>query len=350
MLEVRNITKGFSDFSLRDISFTIEDGDYFVLLGESGAGKSMLLETIAGLVRPESGTIFLDKVDITYQKIQDRQIGLVFQDHAVFPHMNVRENIAYSLYGGKLEGSEKRNRVQKIAEQLSISGLLERRPSTLSGGELQRVALARTLIQQPKVLLLDEPLASLDSRIKSELRSLLRTIHRDGQTIMHVTHDYEEALSLGNRIAVIHNGSIVQEGNAGEVFQNPKSEFVAHFVGVRNFFRAYLHQESEKGVAMVENISIRLVPPETGPEGFVMIRGEDILLSNDTIESSATNNFEGHIVEIIPGVRGIDVVVDAGIRFHALVTADSVASLDLYDGKKIWLHFKATAVKFIAGY
>ena len=348
MLELKNISKRFPDFCLKEVSFTVEQGDYFILLGESGAGKSILLETIAGLVHTESGFLLLEGHDITHQKIQNRKIGLVFQDHAVFPHMTVYENIAYSLYGRKSSREEKKARVRRVAEQLSISGLLDRRPSTLSGGELQRVALARTLIQQPKVLLLDEPLASLDSRIKSELRAQLRKIHRQGQTILHVTHDYEEALSLGNRIAVIHNGSVIQEGTPEEVFRNPKSEFVAHFVGARNFFKARLTGENNNSIALIENIlPVRLLSPDSGPEGFILIRGEDIILSNDPIDSSATNNFEGTISEIIPGIRGIDVAVEAGIILHALITAESVAHLELTEGKKIWLHFKATAVKFL---
>ena len=165
MLELRNISKHFPDFSLKDISFTVEKGDYFILLGESGAGKSMLLETIAGLVQPDNGSLIFEGEDITFRKIQDRKIGLVFQDHAIFPHMTVSENIAYSLHGRKLSREIKKEKIARVAEEVSISGLLNRRPSTLSGGELQRVALARTLIQEPKVLLLDEPLASLDSRI-----------------------------------------------------------------------------------------------------------------------------------------------------------------------------------------
>ena len=348
MLELRNISKRFSDFCLKDISFTVEQGDYFILLGESGAGKSILLETIAGLVHPESGSLILGGNDITHQKIQNRKIGLVFQDHAIFPHMTVYENIVYSLHGRKLNHEEKKERVRRVTEQLSISDLFDRRPSTLSGGELQRVALARTLIQQPKVLLLDEPLASLDSRIKSDLRSLLRKIHRQGQTILHVTHDYEEALSLGNRIAVIHDGVIVQEGTPEEVFRNPKSEFVAHFVGARNFFKAQLIAENDNCIALVEKtIPVRLIPPDTGPDGYILIRSEDIILSNDPFDSSATNNFEGTITEIIPGIRGTDVVVDIGIRLHALITDESLNRLELREGKQIWLHFKATAVRFI---
>ena len=308
----------------------------------------MLLETIAGLVQPDSGSVIMEGEDITRYRIQDRKIGLVFQDHAVFPHMTVYENIAYSLHGRKAISLEKKEKVLSIAGHLGISALLNRRPSTLSGGELQRVVLARTLIQQPQVLLLDEPLASLDSRIKSELHSQLRKIHRQGQTILHVTHDYEEAVSLANRIAVIHNGSIIQEGTPEEVFRNPRSEFVAHFTGARNFFRVRLARKGNTYIAIADNkLEIMLLTHETVTEGYILIRAEDILLSNDPFDSSAVNNFKGIVNEIIPGIRGTDVVVNAGITLHALITPESLTRLELTEGKKIWLHFKATAVKFI---
>jgi molybdopterin-binding protein len=348
MLELRNISVNAGDFSLRNISFSVNNGDYFILLGESGAGKSMVLETIAGLVKSDSGAVLLDGREVTQEKIQKRGIGLVFQDYAVFPHLTVSENISYSLQGQRLSHEEKKKKVLEIADQLNISGFLDRRPSTLSGGELQRVALARTLIQDPSILLLDEPLASLDSRIKTELRSILRKIHRQGQTILHVTHDYEEALSLGNRIAVINNGTIVQSGTPEEVFRNPKSEFIAHFVGVKNFFNARIIREDHATRALVEgSLSVNIFTTEEATEGFILIRGEDIILSNEPFDSSATNNFEGTICEITLTVSGVDVIVDAGIRLHALVTPESVSRLALAEGKKTWLHFKATAVKFI---
>jgi ABC-type sugar transport system ATPase subunit len=348
MLELKKICVKAGDFSLRDVSFSVNKGEYFILLGESGAGKSMVLETIAGLVQPVSGEVFLEGKDVTREKIQMRGMGLVFQDYAIFPHMTIQENIAYALHGHRFSHGEKRKMVREIADQLNISLLLGRRPSTLSGGELQRVALARTLIQKPSVLLLDEPLASLDSRIKSELRSLLRKIHRQGQAILHVTHDYEEALSLGNRIAVIDNGTILQSGTPEEVFRNPRSEFIAHFVGLRNFFKAKILREDRSTRALIdESFSLNIVTSEEAVEGFVLFRGEDIILSNEPFDSSATNNFEGIIGEISPTVNGVDVIVDAGIRFHALVTPGSASHLGLAEGKKTWLHFKATAVKFI---
>jgi ABC-type sugar transport system ATPase subunit len=273
MLELRNISKRFDDFCLQEVTLTVHQGDYFILLGESGSGKSMVLETIAGLVAPDSGSIILDGSDITSTKIQNRKIGLVFQDHAVFPHLTVAENIAYSLHGTTMSKGEKYDKVKVIATELGIGELLTRKPGTLSGGELQRVALGRTLIQHPAILLLDEPLSSLDSRLKGDLRRLLRAIHRKGQTILHVTHDYEEALSLGTRIAVIHKGTIIQSGSPGEVFRNPKSEFVAHFIGVSNFFSVRLDTVNGATFAYTSNnIKVRIVINVTEGNGFILIR------------------------------------------------------------------------------
>jgi molybdate transport system ATP-binding protein len=295
MLELRNISKRFDDFNLNEVSFSVEKGDYFILLGESGAGKSLVLETIAGLVAPDSGTILLDGRDITTEKIHNRNIGLVFQDHAVFPHLTVAENIAYSLHDAEMSRKTKHEKVKETAHELGIGELLNRKPGTLSGGELQRVALGRTLIQQPPILLLDEPLSSLDTRLKDDLRRLLRAIHRKGQTILHVTHDYEEALSLGTRIAVIHGGKIIQSGTPGEVFHRPKSEFVAHFIGVKNFVAACLETRDQVAFAYTRNnIGIRIVTDVPDGEGFILIRGEDILLSDKPVETSATNNFPGN--------------------------------------------------------
>lgn len=350
MLTLQNISKKFPGFNLDSVSFTVEEGEYFILLGESGAGKSMILEIIAGLVHPDKGSVILEEREITKERIQNRGIGLVFQDHAIFPHLSVRENIVYSLHGAKLNHKQKQEKVIATANLLGIGDLLSRRPSTLSGGELQRVALARTLIQKPKILLLDEPLASLDTILKADLRSLLRRIHKEGQTILHVTHDYEEALSLGNKIAVIDKGTIIQEGSPEEVFRFPKSDFVAHFVGVKNFFKVKLTKENGANYAWIESkIKIRVETDETVEMGYLILRREDVFLSEEIMSTSALNNFSGIVTEIIPATKGVEVIIDIGVRIHALITRESLNSLGIKEGSTLWIHFKATAVRFIKG-
>lgn len=348
MLELKNISLSNPGFSLYDISFKVNKGEYFILLGMSGAGKSMLLEMIAGLTNPDGGEILLNGKNIVKSKLYEREVGLVFQDHAIFPHLSVGGNIGYALKRQALGHSEKQELIKSIADRVHIGQLLHRQPSTLSGGELQRVALARTLVQKPEVLLLDEPLAAIDTKLKSEIRSLLRQLNREGQTIVHVTHDFDEAISLANRIAIIHEGKIIQTGTPEEVFGNPRSEFVAHFVGIRNFFKAKL-TETETGCIAepVRGLHIFSTQKSGSGQGYLMIRGEDLTLSIENYESSARNNFIGKIREVSASRTGMDVIADIGVPVHVSISKESVLNLDLIEGKTIWVHFKASAVNII---
>lgn len=348
MLKIQNISRQYGAFSIRDVSFTVKKGEYFILLGVSGAGKSVVLEMIAGLIRPDAGTILLEGRDITHEKIQGRGIGLVFQDYAVFPHLTVRENVGYSLHSSHLSHARKKKMIRDIAVKMNIDHLLERRPSTLSGGEQQRVALARTLVQNPGILLLDEPLSSLDSKLRGDIRSLLRKINREGQTVIHVTHDYEEAIALADTIAVMNDGEIIQCGTPEEVFAHPRSEFVAHFIGIRNFYRATVVTGDPWDMAVVgDNCRIRLGPGTYTPKGFVLIGSHDIILSRTAFDSSATNVFRGVVREIVPTRSGMEVAVDAGFPLFALITAPSVEHLGIREGSDIFVTFKATSVRFI---
>lgn len=348
MLELVNISKSFKDFKIRDVSFKVNKGDYYTLLGVSGAGKSLLLELIAGLEKQDSGNIILDGKDITNERIQKRELGLVFQDYALFPHLSVKENISYPLKFKKIRSSEIHKTVLDLALEMSISHLLNRMPNSLSGGELQRVALARTLTLKPKCLLLDEPLASIDVLLKDELRMLLRKINHNGQTIIHVTHDYEETISLATNVAIMHNGKIIQIGTPHEVFQHPKSEFVANLTGIKNFFRVEIRSENTSKIAKInDSISLHLLSECEKGTGYIIIRSEDIILSDKIIESSVVNNFEGIIKEIIPAKLGVEIHIDIGIRLSAIITDKSLMKLKLVKGNTVWASFKASAVKFI---
>ncbi len=282
-----------------------------------------------------------------------RQVGLVFQDYAIFPHMTVKENIAYGLKNKKLDHREIATRVNNLAEQMSIAPLLERKPATLSGGELQRVALARTLASEPHLLLLDEPLSSLDVQIRGGMRQLLRQIHQGGQTILHVTHDYEEAISLATGIAIIHDGTIIQTGTPDQVFHHPKSEFVANFTGIKNFFPARLMEAvnaSDGNIIMAvvkDKLNIGVLTDQQKGEGFIMIRGEDIIVSNSRIETSAVNQFECRIMDIHRGIHGIELHIDCGIELVAIISKHSLNELHLEEGKTVWASIKASAVRFL---
>jgi ABC-type sugar transport system ATPase subunit len=249
MLKIKDISVRLGKFELNRINFEVSGGEYFVMLGLSGSGKTVLLHVIAGLIRANSGQIFLNGMEISRERIQRRKVGLVFQDSALFPHLNVFGNIAYPMRSMNYSKTEIKKKTGELATLTGVDHLLDRRTKNLSGGEAQRVALARALALEPECLLLDEPLSALDVQLRGELRSLLRQLNKRGQTIIHVTHDYEEAILLAARVGVIEGGTVVQQGLPAEVFQHPRSEFLARFAGIRNFFSGVL--EKEKGAIKV---------------------------------------------------------------------------------------------------
>lgn len=233
-IDLVDLTKVFpGDVKALDgLGFTIRDGEFFALLGPSGCGKTTLLRTIAGLETPTSGQIRIGEKDVTRLSPGRRDVAMVFQDYALFPHMTVADNIAYPL---KVRGTNRRTRAAKAIEtgdQLSLQGLMERRPAELSGGQQQRVALARAMACHPKVFLFDEPLSNLDARLRLEARTFLKKLQLElGVTTVFVTHDQAEALALADRIAVMSEGKIRQLGTAREVFRRPADTFVANFIG-----------------------------------------------------------------------------------------------------------------------
>lgn len=345
MLRLENIWLRIGNFELKNISFEVERGDYFVILGLSGVGKSLLIESIAGLIKPSSGKIFLRGEDITSKKIQNRRISIVYQEDDLFPHLNVFENIAYPLKSIKAENIKER--VFSCAEKVGATELLKRKPDTLSGGEYQRVSLARSLAAGNDIFLLDEPLASLDQKSKSELRQLLRRLNREGITIIHVTHDYEEAISLAGKIGVMERGSLVHIASPEEVFHHPKSEFIAHFIGTKNFFKGYLKSlpGSDLKEFTVKNLKIFSLTEAEDGEAYLTILPDEISLSNAIEKGSTRNHFEGEIVDIAPAKVGYEIFVDVGVKLIALVSGDSKKELQLEIGNKVWVNFKAASCK-----
>ena len=349
MLEIKNISAKLGEFALRNISLRVEKGDYLTLLGLSGAGKTVLLEILAGLITADEGTILFDGKDISDMSIQKRPFGLVYQDMALFPHFTVRKNIAYPLHGKGMAKKQKEKRVLELASLTRVSHLMDRHPGTLSGGEAQRVALARTLASDPEVLLLDEPLASLDVTLRLELRELLKEINQSGKSIIHVTHDYMEAATLSKTIAVIEKGELLQWGRPDEVFRKPVSEFVARFSGIKNIFQcSFDPSEQHNGLFQGKSpngIPIKLLDPPVNDTAHLMIPGEDIIVSEQELETSATNQYNGYIKEVYTLNHGVELMVSAGENFSVIVSKKSVHSLNLQPGKKVWISFKASAVK-----
>ncbi|MDO9580444.1 MAG: ABC transporter ATP-binding protein [Bacteroidales bacterium] len=340
MLILKNISKKLGEFHMNDIDLEISEGTYYVLLGRSGSGKTQLLELIAGLTSPDSGEIWLDGENITEKKIQGRRIGLVFQDYAIFPNMTVFGNIAYSISIGKIDKSIIRERVRKVAGELNISHLLDRDTHHLSGGELQRVALARTLITSPRLLLLDEPMASIDASLKDDIKRLLRSLNRQGLTIIHVTHDYREAVSLASRVGVIHNGRIIQEGKPDDVFRKPVNKFVARYSGIRNFFRVEFKKDNGEWKALCKDKLVFNLSENSYPEeGLLILRSDDIKISLKMPSSLSCNCFKGIVREILPSEYGMEITVDAGEIFYVDISADTYKQQPVCELSEVWISF-----------
>ncbi|RLC33920.1 MAG: ABC transporter [Deltaproteobacteria bacterium] len=239
MLRLDDIVVRLGDFCLNSVSLSITKGEYLVLLGPTGTGKTVLLETIAGIHRPRKGRIWINGRDVTRQPPEKRGLGIVYQDYALFPHLNVEQNIAFGLRSTGMSERQSLRTMEDLVRFLDIGHLLKRRPAQLSGGEQQRVALARALVMKPFLLLLDEPLSALDRASRDRLRHELKRIHREiGVTILHITHDLEEALFLADRMAIMENGSILQHDRPEAVFARPNSRAVAKIAGIRNLLEA----------------------------------------------------------------------------------------------------------------
>ncbi len=350
MLRVEQLCKRLGDFAMQDVSFSVHAGDYFVMLGESGTGKTVLLETLTGMSECDSGRVFLNGRNITKEKIQNRKIGLVFQDNTLFPHMTVRQNIAYGSLSNGAGRTETAARLRELAERTGVEHLLSRSPGSLSGGEVQRVALARSLATNPDCLLLDEPISALDYGARSEMRRLLRDLNAGGMTMMHVTHDYEEAVALASRIGVMENGRIVQIDTPQEILLNPRSEFVARFTGIRNLFRGKVDRGAN-GAMEFEGCGIRLELPALAPQGdrVVLFASEDVVVSIEEPCGNAHNTLFGKIIEIHPARRGVEVVIDAGAEVTALVTAELASELKLEKYLPVFAVIKASAIRVLGG-
>jgi molybdate transport system ATP-binding protein/molybdate/tungstate transport system ATP-binding protein len=324
MLSIRQINKTLGDFSLSDISIEIHPGDYYVILGQSGAGKSMLLDVIAGIKKADSGTILFRDRDITKQSMSERKFGIMFQGDSIFPHKTVSENIAYPLH--HLSKAERKAEVQTLAKTCGVESLLPRYPDSLSGGEIQRVVLARTLAMKPEIILLDEPMRSLDQHYKFQLQSLLRKLNREGQTFIHVTHDYQLALALANKLGVLHQGKLIQSGETQSVFNHPANAFIAAFTGVRNYFEIE-NKAHQAEIKLSEDIHLS-VPEDLQHKDKlrIVIAPEDVMILADEVKP------HGVVFDQFNDQSGEMLVVQLkSIRLYALGKPD----LNLSVGQKV---------------
>ena len=284
LVSLRNLNKHYGDFAAVDnISLDIQNGEFLTFLGSSGSGKSTTLSMLAGFEQPTSGEILVNGKSLVNVPPHKRDIGMVFQRYSLFPHLSVRDNIAFPLAIRKLAAAEREERVDAMLKLVQLDQFAHRRPAQLSGGQQQRVAIARALVYEPRILLMDEPLGALDKKLREDLQDELRQLHRRlGITIVYVTHDQEEAMRLSQRIAIFSHGKIVGLGSGYDLYQNPPNAFVASFLGNSNFLKL---KAQGNGVATFEGkpLSIRLTANlQTDQDVLLMIRPEKaVALSPD---------------------------------------------------------------------
>ncbi len=306
-IEARQVTKRFGAFTaLDDVSVEVPGGSLVALLGPSGSGKSTLLRVIAGLERPDTGTVLLDGADVTAVPTQRRGVGFVFQHYAAFKHMSVRDNVAFGLKLRRAPKREVRARVDELLDLVQLGGMADRYPAQLSGGQRQRMVLARALAVRPKVLLLDEPFGALDARVRAELRAWLRRLHDEMHvTSVFVTHDQEEAMELADRIVLMNHGRVEQVGGPRDLYERPANDFVMRFVGPVTSFGGSLLRPHD--------LEVRLEPAASSREAM--------------IERLVHLGFE---------VRA-ELVLQDGQRVTAQLSREEVTALDLEQGQIVYV-------------
>lgn len=316
MIEFKNIEIRYDDFvAMKDLNLSVQEGEFFTLLGPSGCGKTTTLRSLVGFVKPYAGEILINEKVVTNLPIEKRDIGIVFQSYALFPTMNVFENIAFGLKVKKLSKVEIEKKVKEIAEKVDLSeAQLSKNVSELSGGQQQRVAIARALVLEPKILCLDEPLSNLDAKLRGQLRVELKRLQRElGITTIYVTHDQEEALTLSDRIAVFNNGRIEQVGTPYEIYNKSSSEFVCDFIGDINRLQSGIIQKINHQTAMKLNEEkvgfIRLERVSTSKElyndGFSKVKGKVIESEYNGLYTKYVYSVDGEIIKNIEKNNGI---------------------------------------------
>lgn len=333
MLEIKSLTKYYGEHrAIEDISFSVEQGEFVTLLGPSGCGKSTTLRSIAGLVEPTSGEIWLRGKNVTDLTPEDRRIGMVFQHSALFPHMTVKENIAYGLKMHDVPDEEIDGIIERNLELVHMDGYEDQKPGELSGGQQRRISLSRALAYEPDILLLDEPLTGLDRLLREDMRREIARIQEEtGVTTVFVTHDQEEALSMSDRIIVLNDGDVVQEGSPKELYESPATAFVAEFVGKSSKFTGqYLAEDQPVVKNEAVTIPVREAAIEDGDTTTAYVRPEDIEL---TTRNSTNGVFQGTVTQISNIGNHSEVTIQ--LADESSVTAELDRFPDLEEGDTV---------------
>lgn len=341
-IRLQNITKAYGATAvIKGLNITIEDGEFFTFVGPSGCGKSTILNMIAGLEAPTDGLIYFNDESVNRLSPKDRDVAMVFQSYALYPHMTVRNNIAFPLVMQKERKEVIEAEVIRVASLIGLGGLLEKKPKELSGGQRQRVALGRAIIRKPKVFLMDEPLSNLDTRLRIEMRSELKRLHQElGITTVYVTHDQAEALGLSDRIAVLNNGEVQQCDRPHAVYRNPGNTFVARFIGspAMNLLVAEVANREPLLIRclgiMVTAVSAQ--PPQDS-KVIVGIRPEDIRVTDQKSEGAVEGTVS--VVEPAGPLQWVDLTAAGGV-----VKGFASPEVDLRPGLRVFAHFRSEAV------
>ena len=359
-IEIRGLTKRYGTLIALDaVDLSVNRGELFSLVGSSGCGKTTLLRSLAGFVRPDAGQILIGNQDMAPLEPYDRPVNMMFQSYALFPHMSVQDNIAFGLRREGLRGQEIRWRVGEALELIQMRDFAQRRPHQLSGGQRQRVALARAVVKRPQVLLLDEPLSALDKKLRESTQfELVNIQERLGITFIMVTHDQEEAMTMSTRIAVMSEGRIVQIGTPSEIYERPSNRFVADFVGSVNLFDVVLVADSE-GLATLrcDSLSTLLLAPSIGaPIGAALsvgIRPERVALAPAGTSPTLQNSFEGRVASIAfmgdRRIYQIEVAVEGQIRLVKVTEPNAAGGpAPFARGEKVQIGWNAAASKLLS--
>jgi molybdate/tungstate transport system ATP-binding protein len=352
MIQIKNLSIFLGQFSLTDINLDIRDGEYFVILGPSGAGKTVFLECVAGIHRVKQGRVTINDIDVTDLAPEERNIGYVPQDYVLFPFLDVMGNIVFGLRQSKLSRAAMEARTRTLADLLGISHLLARDIRSLSGGEKQRVALARALAPSPRILLLDEPLSSLDLQTSKHLRLELRRIHLElGVTTVHITHNQVEAEEMADRIAILNEGKIEQVGKAQDVFFSPENDVVSSFIGSLNILEVDSCRTLVPGLMQVECQGMSIVlPHDEGPMQKIAISPRDVYVSNIPPPGPSVNRFKGSVISIDP--RGALVRIEikvSGNVVKADIPRDLFEEMKLVIGNEVHIILKLRRLKVLGG-
>lgn len=346
LIEIRNIHKNYGKLSiLKDISFDVFPGEFLTLLGPSGCGKTTLLRMLSGFETPNSGEIFMDGIMINHLPPQKRNIHTIFQNYALFPHMNVFENVAFSLRCQQMDERSITEKVKNALKMVQLDGFQERSIKKLSGGQQQRVAIARAIVNQPKILLLDEPLSSLDYRLRKKMQIELKNLQKElNMTFIFVTHDQEEALSMSDRIIIFNHGKIEQIGTPLEIYENPKNLHVAKFIGEANIFNVSAHEIcSDLIYTKISGVKVackRIPNICNGDPLYLIVRPEDIRVYPLTQSMEAENKLRGRVVDIIYKGSTVDLNVE-------LDSGQVVSSTEFFDEAHEKIEYKINEPVYI---